>query len=150
MDLFHEVLVVFLGEFAPVSGPGPYGAAPHGVCLVSGNKVPVKVRHSVAEEFVVHLVRVEGSGEGCCYVGHVLEEAGSIRVRELVEFFTVPFEAQEGVAFEELVRVQFSDRGAGFIEDQMSWFAEGAADPAVWFQPGQGASSGSQVILLFS
>ena len=112
--------------------------------------MPVKVRDSVAEEFVVHLVRVEGLGEGCCYDGHVLEEAGSILVRELVEFFTVPLEADEGVAFEELVRVQFSDRGAGFIEDQVSWFVEGAADPAVWFQPVQGARFGFQVILLFS
>ncbi len=71
--------------------------------------MPVKVRHSVAEEFIVHFVRVESLGESCCNVGHVLEEARSILVREQVEFFTVPFETHEGVAFEELVRIQFSD-----------------------------------------
>ena len=67
------------------------------------------MRDPVAEEFIVHFVGIEGLGKGCRYFGHVLEEAGSVLLRKLVEFFTVPFEADEGIAFEELVRVQFSD-----------------------------------------
>ncbi len=98
-----------MGESAPMPGPRPDGTAPHGIRLVSRYEVPVKVGHAIAEQFVIHFVRVESLGESCCYVGHVFEEAGSILARKLVEFFTVPFESQEGVAFEELVRVQFSD-----------------------------------------
>ena len=34
----------------------------------------------------------------------------------------MPFESDEGVAFEELVRVQFSHRSVGFKEDYMCGF----------------------------
>ena len=46
----------------------------------------------------------------------------------------MPFESDEGVAFEELVRVQFSHRGAGFKEDQVRRFPQNLADPTARFQ----------------
>src|SRR2546421_4232501 len=50
----------------------------------------------------------------------------------------MPFESDEGVAFEELVRVQFSHRGAGFKEDQVRRFPQNLADPTARFQLMQG------------
>ncbi len=57
--------------------------------------MPVKVGHSIAQEFVVHLVR------------------------------------HERVAFEELVRVQLSDRGAGLEKHEVGRVAEALTNPAV-------------------
>jgi hypothetical protein len=37
--------------------------------------MPVEMRHTITEQFVVHLVRIESFGESCCYSGHVFEEA---------------------------------------------------------------------------
>ncbi len=75
------------------------------------------MRHSITKQFVVHLVRIESLGEGCCYSGHVFEEAPSIPVCQLVKLFLMPFQSDKGIAFEELVRIDLSYRRVGFEED---------------------------------
>ncbi len=41
---------------------GPYGTAPHWVCFVAWDDVPVEMGLCVSEELVVHLVRGKGGG----------------------------------------------------------------------------------------
>ena len=84
--------------------------------------MPVKVRHSITQQFVVHLVRIESLCKSSCYSGHVLEEASPILVCKLVKLFLMILQSDEGVASEVLVRVQLSHRSAGFKEDQMRGF----------------------------
>jgi hypothetical protein len=50
-------------------------------------------------------------------------------------------EGEEGIASEELIRVQLSNRRAGFKEDQMRRFPKGLADPTVRSQVTQGRHS---------
>jgi len=79
--------------------------------------MPVKMRHTITEQFVVHLVRIESLSKSNCYSGHVFEEASPILVCELVELFVMPFQGDERIAFEKLVRVELSNRSAGLKKD---------------------------------
>jgi hypothetical protein len=89
------------------------------------------MRHTITKQFIVHLVRIESLGESCCYSRHVFEEAFPILVCQLVELFVMPFEGDERVAFEELVRVELANRCAGFEEDEVCGFAESFANPTI-------------------
>jgi len=40
--------------------------------------VPVKMRHTITEQFIVHLVRIESLGKKLLRLGHVFEEAPPI------------------------------------------------------------------------
>ncbi len=53
--------------------------------------MPVKMRHTITKQFIVHLVRIESLGESCCHSGHVFEEAPPILVCEMIELFVMPF-----------------------------------------------------------
>jgi hypothetical protein len=79
--------------------------------------MPVKMRHPITEQFVVHLVRVESLGKSSSYPGHVFEEASAIPVCKLVKLFLVMLESDERIASEELVRVQLSNGSARFKKD---------------------------------
>ena len=43
----------------------------------------------------------------------------------------MPFEGDERIAFEELVRIELSDRGSRLEEDKMGWLTEALAHPAI-------------------
>jgi hypothetical protein len=43
----------------------------------------------------------------------------------------MPFESDERIASEELVRVELANRCAGFEKDEVSGFAEGFANPTI-------------------
>lgn len=90
--------------------------------------------HSIAEKFVVHLVWIEGLRKGSRDSGHVFEEGFPALVCELVEFFLVPFQCDEGIASEELVWVELSNGSGRFKKDEMSWLAKSVANPAVRLQ----------------
>ena len=66
------------------------------------------MRHTITEQFVVHLVRIESLGKSCGHSRHVFEEAPSIPVCQLVKLFLMPFQSDKGIAFEELVRIDLS------------------------------------------
>ena len=96
------------------------------------------MRHTITKQFIVHLVGIESLGESCCHSGHVFKEAPPLLVCEMIELFIMPFESDERVAFEELVRVEFSNGSVRFKKDQVGWFAKTLADPTVRFQLYQG------------
>ncbi len=98
----------------------------------------MKMRHPITKQLVVHLVRTERLGKSVCYSGHVFEEAPPVLVCELVKFFVMPFQRDEGIAPEELVRVELANRSARLKEDEVSWLAEALADPTVLLQLTQG------------
>jgi len=75
------------------------------------------MRHTIAQQFVVHLVRSESLGERFGYLRHVFEEVSPSPVRELVEFLSVPLQSDKGVAPEELIRIELSNRDPRFKED---------------------------------
>ena len=77
--------------------------------------MPVEVGLSVSEEFVVDSVRMERGGETSSNLGHVFQEMVSVLVRELVQMFCVPFQGEEGVSLEGLVRVELRDTGFGLV-----------------------------------
>src|SRR5438309_4700711 len=96
------------------------------------------MRHSITEQFIVHLVRVESLGKSSGHSRHVFEEAFPVLVCKLVELFVMPFEGEERVASKELVWVELSNGNARFKKDQVGWFAKALTDPTVRFQLCQG------------
>ena len=87
--------------------------------------------HSIAEKFIVHLVWIESLGKSRRDSRHVFEEVFPTLVFELVEFFLVPFQSDEGIAPEELVWVELCNGSGGFKEHEVRGLAQASKDPTV-------------------
>ena len=106
----------------------------------------MEMGHSITEKLVVHLVWIESLGKSRRDSGHVFEEVFPTLVCELVEFFVVPFQCDEGIALEELVWVELSNGSGGFKEDEVRGLAQAGTDPTVRLQFRQRCDSGCAII----